>query len=139
MDKIDQELLFLLGQNARVPVSDLADQLGMARATVQNRIDRMRRDGVIARFTVELGETIENNGVEALVLLRLKSGDSRHTVARLKAMEAVLRLTSANGDYDFIAELRVAALSKLDEVLMDIRMLPQVADTNSIIRMKRFK
>jgi DNA-binding Lrp family transcriptional regulator len=139
MDSLDQELLFLLGQNARATVSDLAGQLGVSRATVQNRIERLQRDQVIARFTVELGDAADSNGVEAVVLLRLKSGDSRKTVARLSAMSEVIRLTSANGDYDFIAELRAASLPKLDQVLMDIRMLPQISDSNSIIRMKQFK
>ncbi|SLN51350.1 Regulatory protein AsnC [Roseovarius albus] len=139
MDEIDRQLIFLLGEDARRSATDLATELGVSRVTVQNRIDRLIESGAIRRFTVELGQGGHSTAIEALVLLKLSNGDSRKTIARLKEMTEVHSFTSANGMYDFILELRVSTLPRLDQVLADIRRLPLVLESNSCIRMKRFK
>jgi DNA-binding Lrp family transcriptional regulator len=54
MDNTDRRLVSLLRDNARLPVTSLAAILGVSRATVQNRIDRLVRDGAITGFTIKL-------------------------------------------------------------------------------------
>lgn len=139
MDEKDTELLRLLTLNARVSAAELGRALGLSRVTVQNRIDRLQKSGVIKRFTVELGQNTGGLLIDALVLIKLETGDSRPTVARLKQMLEVLSLTSVNGSFDLLAELNAASLQRLDAVLADIRMLPRVIETNSSIRLNRFK
>ena len=52
MDDTDRRLLTLLHGNARLPVASLASILGISRATVQKRLDRLIEDGTIAAFTI---------------------------------------------------------------------------------------
>ncbi|KIC10014.1 hypothetical protein RA19_12695 [Leisingera sp. ANG-M1] len=139
MDETDRELIRLLSRDARRSAAELARELGVSRPTVQNRIDRLRATGVIARFTVELGKEAQTALVDALVLLKLSAGDSRQTVARLTGMAGVEAVSSVNGSYDFAVELRVASLPKLDQLLAEIRRLPMVIETNSSIRLETFK
>ncbi|MBW8830586.1 MAG: AsnC family transcriptional regulator [Burkholderiales bacterium] len=54
MDDIDAQLIAMLCENARLPVATLAKKLGVARATIQNRLARLERDGVIAGYTLRL-------------------------------------------------------------------------------------
>lgn len=51
-DETDQNLLTLLRENARRPVADLARRLGLARTTVQARIERLESSGVISGYTL---------------------------------------------------------------------------------------
>ena len=51
-DEIDQKLMALLRENARRPVAGLARQLGLARTTVQARIDRLETTGMITGYTL---------------------------------------------------------------------------------------
>ncbi len=53
-DEIDQNLLTLLRENARRPVADLARRLGLARTTVQARIERLETSGVISGYTLRI-------------------------------------------------------------------------------------
>ena len=48
MDDIDKKLIQALTDNARAPLTDLARQLGIARTTVQSRIERLEKAGTIA-------------------------------------------------------------------------------------------
>ncbi|WP_157008235.1 Lrp/AsnC family transcriptional regulator, partial [Xenophilus azovorans] len=54
LDDTDRQLIALLRDNARATVASLAQRLRVARGTVQNRIARLEREGVIAGYTVRL-------------------------------------------------------------------------------------
>ena len=49
LDGTDQKLLSLLRENARTATAELARNLGLSRTTVQSRIERLERDGVVAK------------------------------------------------------------------------------------------
>ena len=66
MDDKDHRLLTLLRENARRPVSTLADALGVSRGTVQNRIDRMIERG-FADVAARLQELVLNNRLEEAI------------------------------------------------------------------------
>lgn len=138
MDDTDHEIIKLLSDDARMATSDIARRLSVSRATVQNRIDRMRDRGVIRRFTLELGENEDSGLIPALLLIRLKPGDSRPVVARLKKIAGLRDICALNGSYDLAAEITVGSLSALDETLARIRMFPDVAETNCSVRLRRF-
>ena len=52
----DQQLLSLLRENARASTADIARRLRLSRTTVQSRIERLQREGVIAGYTVRVSE-----------------------------------------------------------------------------------
>ncbi len=139
MDNIDRELLRLLSGDARRSAAELARELGVSRATIQNRVDKLKANGTNARFTVELGGLVENALVDALVLLKLAPGDSRRIIDQLRRIPEVQSLGSVNGVFDLVLELRTSSHQRLDTVLMDIRRMPMVAETNSCIRLNPFK
>lgn len=139
MDSTDKELLRLLSMDSRSSAAELARVLGVSRATVQNRIDRLKANGTIKRFTLELGIHSEQAFVEALVLVSMKSGDSRKTIDQIKRIPEVESLSSANGAYDLILELRVSSLQLLDRILQEIRGMPMISETISSIRLNRFR
>ena len=107
MDDTDRGLLRILTQDGRRSISDLASDLGVSRATVQNRIARMTDRGTIAKFTVEIGPDDEEAVISAFCLLKL------------------------------IVEIRTHSLKKLDEILDDIRRVPDVAETVSSLRLAK--
>ena len=59
MDDLDEHLLARLRENARAPVAELARALGLSRTTVQSRIARLERRGVIAGYAVRTSQAHE--------------------------------------------------------------------------------
>ncbi len=139
LDRTDQELLLLLSENARRPAADLARSLRISRATVQSRIARLVDLGIIRRFTVELGTEEAERLIEAFVLVRLTAKDSAPTIDAIKRIEAVTSVYTLSGRFDLIADIRVRTMSELDTVLLRIRSLPDVLETESSVRMTRRK
>lgn len=139
LDKLDQDLLVLLSEDSRRPAADLARLLRVTRATVQSRIARLRDQGVIRRFTLELGTAAAERAIEAIVLVRLAPKDSAPAIAAIKRLEAVSAIHTLSGHFDLIVDIRVHAMAELDGVLLAIRKLPDVVETESSIRMTRRK
>lgn len=135
MDDLDHKLLLLLTKDARASVTDLARDLGVSRGTVQNRIDKLLHLKVIHRFTVELGSSEDDHQVSAFTLIRLKADDGRVTQASLRRMEAVMDIHTLSGNFDIVVEIRTSSLKRLDGILDQVRALPDVAETQSHIRL----
>ncbi len=135
MDDLDHKLLLRLTKDARATVTDLARDLGVSRGTVQNRIDKLLHLKVIHRFTVELGSSEDDHQVSAFTLIRLKADDGRVTQASLRRMEAVMDIHTLSGNFDIVVEIRTSSLKRLDGILDQIRTLPDVAETQSHIRL----
>ena len=86
MDETDEQLLSLLTQNARSPVASLAKSLGLARSTVQSRLERLERDGVIAGYTLRLGDAARGERIRATALLQIEPMTLPAVLSRLKAL-----------------------------------------------------
>lgn len=135
MDDVDHKLLSLLQQNGRASATTLAQRLGVSRGTVQNRINRMLDNGVIHRFSLELGPAASNQQISAFTLLRVKADDGRAVLAALRKVPGVLEVSTLSGAADFVVELRAASLAEMDQVLDKIRAIPDVAETHCHIRL----
>ncbi len=62
MRDTDEKLIALLKANAREPTASLARKLGLARSTVQERLARLEREGIVRGYTVMLGAEAASAG-----------------------------------------------------------------------------
>ena len=118
---------------------ELARRLGVSRGTVQNRMDRLMRDGVILGFAARLRSEAARGAVRAIVCVELRSADMRAVVAALRRMPDVGRVHSTNGRWDLVAEIDTATLASLDATLTAIRALKAVANSETSILLAELK
>ncbi|MDJ1007902.1 MAG: Lrp/AsnC family transcriptional regulator [Paracoccaceae bacterium] len=135
MDDHDAEILRLLAGNARMPVATLAKRLGLARSTVQARLERLEVTGVIAGYTLRLGEAARARRIRATVLLQVEPRATPQVLARLKALPEVEEAATTTGRVDLILELAAPSTEALDAALDRIGGIPGVTDTESLIRL----
>ena len=67
MDELDRNIIGLLSADARVSVATLSRRLKVARSTIQARLERLETSGVIAGYTVKLGEAARQGRIRATV------------------------------------------------------------------------
>jgi DNA-binding Lrp family transcriptional regulator len=139
MDEKDKEILRYLSLDARMSAAEIGRNMKISRMTVQNRIDRLLANETISRFTVELGENVESVLIEAVIMVKLETGDSSSTLKRIIRLSEVMGVTSLSGNYDLLVEVRATSLTRMDELLLEIRRLPYILETESSIRLKRYK
>lgn len=129
----DQKLLMLLRQDARTSITDLARALGVSRSTVQNRLARLEKAGIIRGYSVELGGEYLANQVEAHVSIKVIQKLTARTNMALEDISQVVQLFSVSGEYDLIAIVQAQSLEELSKVLDDIGNLEGVERTNSAV------
>ena len=133
MDTLDQRLIQLLRQDARLPAATLAARLGTSRGTVQNRIDRLRATGVLLGFTVRLRGDAEDGGVRAIATLEVRSADTAAVVAALRKMPEIGRVYATNGRWDLVAHINTDSLASLDRCLRGIRAIRAITQSETNI------
>ncbi len=139
MDDLDAELIALLRDDARMPVSALAKKLRVARATVQNRIARLERDGVIVGYTLRLKPHAEAHRIRAIMSIEVEGNQAQEVLRRLRGHAAVAALHTTNGRWDLMAELRADNLESFDRVLGAIRTIEGIANTETSILLTTHK
>lgn len=129
----DQALLSVLRENARASTAEIARRLGLSRTTVQSRIDRLERDGVIAGYTVRVADDVERGYIRAHIMITLLP---RHMVAvseALRAMPEVRALHSVSGPFDLMALGVVPSVEAMDALTDRIGAIDGVERTTSAI------
>ena len=139
MDDTDRQLIALLRDNARMPVIAIAKKLGVARATVQNRIARLERDGTIVGYTVRLKPDAEADRIRAITVIEVQGHRGDEIRRALRGHPNVVALHTTNGRWDLIAELRADSLEAFDQVLNSIRLIEGIANTETSILLSTHK
>lgn len=135
----DSRLIALLKANAREPVASLARKLGLARSTVQERIARLEREGVIKGYTALLSEETEARKLRAVVMIAADPRQADRIGAELKRMPEVRALSAVSGAYDMMAIVEAETASRMDAALDRIGKAHGVARTvSSIILSEKF-
>ncbi|MGO4353543.1 Lrp/AsnC family transcriptional regulator [Rhizobium sp. RAF36] len=135
----DRELLALLGENARLPVATLAKKLSLSRTTVQARLERLEREGVIAGYGVRLSDAYASGLIRAHILITIAPKALAQVTSALDKMQAVTALHSVSGSFDLIALIAAPSISELDQVIDRIGAIDGVDRTlSSIILSTRF-
>ena len=129
----DRELIALLGQNARMPVATLARKLSLSRTTVQARLERLEREGVIAGYGVRLSEAYLSGLIRAHVLITIAPKALSAVTASLDAIPQVTALHSVSGTFDLIAIVAAPSISQLDQLIDVIGTIGGVERTLSSI------
>ena len=134
MDEIDQRLLSMLAEDARQPAAMLARRLGLARSTVQARIERLERTGMIAGYTLRPGPALQP-ALRATVLISIEPRAGSAVLARLKAMPEVESVHTTSGRVDLIASLAARDTEELDAALERIGEARGVRGSESLIHL----
>jgi DNA-binding Lrp family transcriptional regulator len=127
----DERLLALLQQNARASVSDLARALKLSRTTVQARIERLERSGVILGYSVRISEATFAHHVRAHTLLRVNPKLTTQVLAAAARVNGLQSLHSIAGEFDLLAQLRCPDAQALDAALDAIAQIEGVERTQS--------
>lgn len=135
MDDLDRDLLAALAADSSVPTVQLARRLGVARSTVQARIDRLEHSGAIAGYTIRLGEALAQRRIRATVLVQLEPRSAPAVLQRLRPMSEVETCHSTTGRTDLILLVVADSTGALDAALDRIGALPGVRATESLIHL----
>jgi len=133
----ERRLLSALKQNGRASVTTLAGSLGVSRATVQAKLERLTRSGVITRFTIETDSSAEIDFIRAVMLIEVEGPRTKSVTATLKRLTEITSLHTTNGAWDLVANIETESLSQFDRVLREVREIAGVLNSETCLLLNR--
>jgi len=135
VDELDRALIAQLSADARASIAALARRLRVARSTIQARLERLESSGLIAGYTVKLGEAARRGRIRATVLLTIEPRAQPAVLTRLKALAGVERIHTTSGRFDLLLQVAAETTTALDGLLDDIGAITGVKSSESLIHL----
>ncbi|HTS97744.1 MAG TPA: Lrp/AsnC family transcriptional regulator [Streptosporangiaceae bacterium] len=134
MDGLDARLIDLLAAEPRVGVLEASRRLGVARGTVQARLDRLRSHGVITGYGPDVDPAALGYRVTAFVTLEIRQAGGHDPVAdRLALIAEVLEAHTITGQGDMLCRVVARDNADLQRVIDRIVDVPGVVRTSTVI------
>ncbi|WP_337860452.1 Lrp/AsnC family transcriptional regulator [Ferroplasma sp.] len=118
IDKKDMKIIDYLKEHGRDKISDISNSLQIPRATIFERMERLRKDGFIKKYTVDLNYEKLGFSVLAYIMIQYNPKstiDQRTLCVNLSKMDNVISASIVTGDWDIMlltAQKNMRELSK---------------------------
>ena len=134
MDDTDRRLLDVLRADARISVRDLEARVGVSRASAYARLKRLREDGVIRGFTVDVDPAALGLGLPAYVHVRIKQNSWKSFREKAWALEEAVHVALVAGDFDCVLLVRTRDAEHLRSLVLErVQSLPEVLATQTVL------
>jgi len=130
-DDLDRRITALLRADGRASLSKIADTLGVARGTVQSRLERLLETGTLLGFTARVREDYDVNTVRAVMMIEVVGKSTMQVIRKLRGMTEIHALHTTNGNWDLVADIRADNLSEFDRILREIRLIDGIANSET--------
>ena len=138
LDEIDHKIIARLVDNGRDSYAALGGLIGLSTAATKRRVDRLRSEGVIRRFTAEIEPTALGWTIEAFVELycegRVPPDGMREMALSIPEVSEAYTVT---GEADGILRVRASDTAHFEKILGVIRNHPGVLRTRSALVLSR--
>ena len=133
LDELDRAMLAALHGNSRIGVLELSRTLGVARATVTARLQRLEDSGVITGYRPRIGLAAAGYGVQAFVTLEIAQGALGDVVAVLEQIPGVLEAFATTGAGDVLCRVAAASHDDLQRTLIVLNQSRTIARSTSVV------
>ncbi|MEH6773477.1 MAG: Lrp/AsnC ligand binding domain-containing protein, partial [Cereibacter changlensis] len=95
----------------------------------------LETSGVIAGYTLKLGESARQGRLRASVLLTIEPRAQANILTRLKAIAEVERVSTTSGRFDLLLQIAAPSTQVLDQVLDQVGAMTGVKSSESLIHL----
>jgi DNA-binding Lrp family transcriptional regulator len=134
VDALDGRILALFAAEPRVGVLEASRRLGVARGTVQARLDRLQRDGVVRGWGPDISTEAIGYPVTAFATLQIEQGTGHTAPARALAdIPEVLEVYTITGTGDLWCRIVARSNADLQRVLDAVLAVPGAQRASTVI------
>ncbi|HBQ94994.1 MAG: Lrp/AsnC family transcriptional regulator [Firmicutes bacterium] len=120
LDHIDRQILVIMQDNARIPLQELADRVGVSRPTMHDRVKKLVQRGYISKFHTDIDPDHMGYPVLAWVGLLTEQGESAHrTLDELREIPEIEAAYVVTGHFDILVKVRAQTNSHLQRILFE--------------------
>lgn len=138
IDELDGRLLAAISANPRTGIQELSNRLGITRATVYSRLEKLESAGVVTGFGPDVDFAKLGYGVTAFITIELQQGRFHDVVPVLEEMPQVIEAHALAGEGDIICRVAARNNDHLMEIVQAILSTPGVRRSRTAISLEQF-
>ena len=133
-DNTDEKILGFLRDDSRESFVVIGKKLKLSESAVRRRVKNMVNNGIIEKFT------IEEQNASAIVLISVDSSiDTSKVSVKLTKLNAVKTVYEITGQYDISVIIKAPNITEINTCIDDLRKIPGVIDTNTVIILRTIR
>lgn len=122
MDDIDRKIIGLLSEDARRGLGDVGAVVGLSASAVNERMRRLRAEGAIRRYSVDVDPEKLGKPVLAFVFVALGEEASEPEFLRFAATQpAIVECHHVTGAWSYLLKVRVGGLDEVEAFLSALK------------------
>ncbi len=134
IDHLDGRIILLLAREPRIGVLEMSRRLGVARGTVQARLDRLSRAGIVRGWGPDLDTEALGFPVMAFATMEIRQGSGHQAVAKhLSAIPEVLEAFTITGTGDMWCRVVARSNADLQRVIDSVVAFDGIVRTSTVI------
>lgn len=135
LDEIDKEILRLLRQNSRIPVSHISREIGLSSPSIRDRIKKLEESGIIRGYSLLVDHKKLGLGITAFVGLTLNHSQCcrEDVVEALRKLPQVVEGYYTDGEEDMLLKLITEDTAMLMETMVQITSIDGINRTRTVI------
>lgn len=138
LDELDLRIVELLLRDARIPAAQIAEQIGLSRPAVADRLDKLERQGVVRGTTAVVDPAALGKSVTAFVSARgaTLSSSAWKKFRVLMQRDEVLEVHTVAGDDCYLMKVRAESIGALNTLVQQLSGAPLSLATRTTIVME---
>ena len=134
MDNIDAKILKILSKNADATATAIGESVNLSVPAINKRIQKLKKDGMIRRFTVLTNGKNIGKPIMAFVLLVVRASQNGESfLDYVKGDDDILECFSVTGEYDYLIKVCAADMESLKNKLSQIKLHNGVVKSHTMI------
>lgn len=139
MDEVMKKILAILEQDARTSYTQIAKRLGISETTVRNRVKALTKEGILKGFTVRTCPEKLGKAMTAMVGVDIGGETTPEITNKLASIEEISDLYVITGEFDLLLRVICESISRLDDILEEIRSYDFVEGTRTFVVLRKVK
>ncbi|MHA1893539.1 MAG: Lrp/AsnC family transcriptional regulator [Candidatus Helarchaeota archaeon] len=133
VDETDLKILKLLESDSKMNYREIANRIGIAMGTVHNRINNLRNNKIIKKFTIDIDTEKLGLQITAIILLQINGKFIEKIQNELKKNPNVYGIYDTTGDWDSIIAVKFKKISDLNKFLKELNSIENVQRTSTSV------
>ncbi len=138
IDELDGKIISALTESPRIGIQELSNRLGITRATVYSRLEKLETSGVFGHLGPDIDFALIGHGVTAFITIELQQGRFNDVVPALEGMPQVIEAHALAGEGDIICRVAARSNDHLMEIVQAILSTPGVRRSRTAISLEQF-
>jgi Lrp/AsnC family leucine-responsive transcriptional regulator len=140
IDVIDEKLLEVLQENARISISELSKRINLSLSAVSERVKKLESSGAIRQYTAILDPVIMNQNLISVITVSITGDPKVSEFSKYaRSSSSIMSCYRVTGSYDYIATVCSEDQSALQATLDEVKKLRGVSTVHSTVLLEPLK